>query len=320
MPFDTATRRKLITMPPILKPVGGGPVSVQLPRAGYLSKIFLNFTGSVSGTLSSPNPLGFASVVRRVRVQLNNGIDQFNVSAAGYIYDMLANGAFENSFPSTQLIGSAKNAVSATNFSFTIVDPVMVNSRDPIGLILLQSDQITVTLTIEWEADANVATGATVTAQCEPLLEFFTVPPTAQDQPDTTILHQILEDQVIIPGSGTFTYNWPRGNLYLQLFHGFGIGVSPADNFSRYQLRVNYSEYYMDVDPAMLNAYVAWQTLANRQTGTIPVDLISSSGNGNYDKIRDSINSADVTDLASIIYATTTGTLYTQRRLLMKLV
>ncbi len=51
----------------------------------------------------------------------------------------------------------------------------------------------------------------------------------------------------------------------------------------------------------------------------IPIDLMSSAGLGLYDRVRDTINSALVTSLDSVITATGAGTLFTMRRQLVNL-
>jgi hypothetical protein len=319
--FDAATRRKIIPLTVMTKPAGGGTIRWTLPRSGILARIYLAIRGSVAGTLTVPNPLGMASVVRRVRLYLNSGVDVYSVSGAGYHYLLNGFSELESDEVPQAHVGatSARAAVTATNFVLDQIIPVALNQRDPIGLIMLQSEQTLVQLEIDFEADATVATGATVAATVTPYMEFFTVPVSQQDWPPLDLIHSVLEETRAIPASGDFNYEWPRGNTYLQLMHGFGIGVPGSDLWSRARLRVQQSDNIFDLTPIAADMERAYTALTTRLPGVIPFDLMGSAGLGMYDKMRDTINTAQLTDLETVITATSAGTLYTLRRQLIKL-
>jgi len=315
--FVANTRRKIIQLPTLTRPTGGGTSYVNLPKTGLLAAVHLAIRGSIAGTLTVPNALGMASILTRVRVTLNSGIDLFNASGAGLQYGLREMVGSEYIDPWGQ--STARSAVTATAFNLDCVLPIAINDRDPLGLIMLQNEQTLVTLYVDWNADTNVATGATITATVQPYLELFTVPVDPQDYPPLNIVHQILEDQQQVTGTGDYTYNWPRGNTYLQIFHGLGIGSSGSDSFSRFQLRVNQSDYLQNTDIPYLDLEFRGKRGRARPAGGIYVDLLASSGLGNFGLTRDVFNSALVTDLASVITATATGTLYTVRRQLVVL-
>lgn len=311
MAFDAATRRKLVPMAAVARPVGGGTTSIQLPRTGLLARVYLLIRGSVAGTLTVPNAFGMSSIVRRVRLQANSGVDIFNMSGPGYHHLFRDMQELESdSIPNS----NGRSAVTATTFNVDMVLPVAINQRDPIGLVMLQSEQTTLQLIIDWEADATVATGATVTGTVTPYLELFTVPVDQNDWPPLTIIHQVLEDQAAIPAAGEFDYIWPRGNTYLQVIHGAGFAVAGADNWTRAQLRLNQSDYLLDLTPNFRDLEWQYTRLTLPRPGVIPFDLLGSAGLGVYDKTRDVINSALVTDLTTVLQASAAGTLYTVRR------
>jgi|SRR5579859_3015817 len=315
--FVANTRRKIILLPTQTRPTGGGTTSINLPKTGLLASINLAIRGSISGTLSAPNALGFASILNRVRLTLNSGIDIFNVSGAGFHYLLRNSIGSEFIDPTGQ--SNATVAVTAAAFNLDMIIPVAINERDPLGLLLLQNEQTLLTLNIDWNADANVATGATVTATATPYIELFTVPVDPADYPPLSIVHQILEDQQAVSGSGDFAYNWPRGNTYLQVLHGFGMGAAGADNFSKFAVRVNQSDYLQNTDiPYLDMEYRRFRGRA-RNAGTIFCDLLATSGLGNFGLTRDVFNSALVTDLASVITTTGAGTLFSVRRQLVVL-
>jgi len=304
--FVANTRRKVVQLPTQTRPTGGGTTSINLPKTGLLAGIFLAIRGSIAGTLTVPNALGFASIINRVRLTLNSGIDIFNVSGAGYNY--LLREVIESEYVDISGQNNARSAVTAAAFNLDMFIPVAINMRDPLGLILLQNEQTLLTLNIDWTTDTTVATGATVTATAIPYIELFTVPVDPQDFPPINIIHQILEDQQAISGAQDWVYNWPRGNTYLQVLHGVGIGAAGADGFSKAQIRVNQSDYLQSTDIPYLDLEFRRIRGRARPAGAIFFDLLGTSGLGNYGLTRDVFNSSLVTDLASVI---TTGAAYT---------
>lgn len=316
MAFENATRRKIVSLPAQARPVGGGTISFTLPRTGLLARVFLLIRGNVSGSLSEPNALGMASIVNRVRLTANSGIDVVNVSGPGYHYLFRDMQELEYDVSPQS---NARAAVTAAAFNLDMILPIQINQRDSLGLMMLQSEQTLLTLSLDFLADASVATGATVTATVTPFLELFTVPTNVEDWPPLNVIHSLIEEAQAIPAAGEFTYNWPRGHTYLQLMHGAGIGVPGADNFTRVQVRFNQSDYLMDVSPEFLDVERAFSSLVTRRPGVINLDFMGSAGLGMYDKMRDTINSALVTDLATVITASGAGTFYSMRRQLIML-
>jgi len=318
--FAVNTRRKILPLTgAITRPVGGGTFGpFTLPKTGLLARLYLALRGSIAGTLSAPNALGMASIVTRVRVVANSGLDLYNVSGAGYAY--LLSEVLESEYFNAASQNQGRTAVTATTFNLDMVIPIAVNMRDPTGLIMLQNEQTIVNLYIDWLADASVATGATVTLTTGDLfMEVFTVPPDPQDWPNINIVHQCLEDQQQVPAAGDFPYNWPRGNTYMQMLHGFGIGAAGTDAFSKVALRVNQSDYLQNTPPDYLDMEHRLTRGRARPAGGVFFDFAASSGLGCYALARDLVNSALVTDLATVVTATGSGTLYTVRRQLLTL-
>lgn len=310
------TRRKVTQLPPITKPAGGGVASiVNLPRVGLLQAVYLAVRGSVSGTLTAPNAFGFSSVIQNITLSINSGISLFSMSGQGYNY-LLRPYQGLGSDPVPQ--SNARSAVTAATFNCDMIIPVAMNTRDPLGLIMLQSEQTLLTLNVTFLPDASVATGATVNCTITPYVVWFTVPANQKDWPNLGVAHQILEDQQTVPATGQFTYNWQRGNIYLQTVHGLGFGVAGADNWTHSQLRVNQSDYIYDQDPSGYDLESNLFTIGHtRPLGVIPYDLIGTAGFGDFDMTRDTIDSSQLTDLATVLTASATGTLYTMRRQLV---
>jgi hypothetical protein len=315
MAFQDNTRRKFI---PLTSQAKGAtnPLSWDIPKTGLLGGIFLNITGSVAGTLSAPNALGMSSIIRKVRLITNGGIDLVNISGPGYAY--LLRYHLENYVDATPQ-NTGKVAVTATTFNLDMYIPTVLNSRDPIGLFMLQNEQTLVQLQVEFEADAVVATGATVTATVIPSVEVFTVPVDPKDWPALNTVQQIIEDTRVISGAGDYDYSWPRGNTYVQVLHGLGIAVSAVDTWTRAKLIVNQSEILADYTPGLASVEFNKMHGYARGLGSIPFDMIGTSGMGTFGSSRDLLYSALVTEMVSRLTASGAATLYTVRRQLVAL-
>ena len=319
--FAVNTRRKIVQLATYTSPTGGGLLTPwQLPKTGLIGKIFLRISMVVTGTTTTANAFGAGAAVRRVRVTANSGIDIFNVSGIGWAY--LVQEALESEYYLSTTQNQGRTAITSTTFNLDMVVPFTINSRDNLGYVLLQNEQTILTLTVEMESDANIVLtgGATTVLTVTPYLELFTVPVDPRDYPPLSYIQQYLEDQQAVAGAGQFIYQWQRGNTYLQVMHGLGLAAAGgSDAFSRVQVRVNQSDYLVDTDTNFLNLEQRFYRGRARANGAILIDLMCSSGLGNYGPSRDFFDSSQVTDLATVITATGSGTLVTARRQLVAL-
>jgi len=316
--FNGATRRKVNQLGNVVKVTGASNVSsFNIPKVGYVGRIWLAIRGTVAGTLTVPNALGFASIIRNINVQVNSGLQLYNSSGAGFHYLLRPFLDFgQDPFPQS----NARSAVTAAAFNLDMMVPLMLNFRDPIGLILAQSEATLLTVNITWESDSVVATGATVNCTVTPYVEFFTVPSSDAAQPPRNTVHQILEDQVAGVVAGPYPYTLPRGGLYLMLLLGYGMGVAGADNASQVQLRAAQSDYLQSPDMPYLDMITAATGFQRqRLAGTYPLDFAGTSGLGTYDLMRDTIDTSRLTDMAAVIQATAGGTLFALRRQLLQI-
>lgn len=321
LPFEQSTRNKIVPFTALVKPVGGGLTPVELPKTGYLARIWLSISVTFAGTVTTVNPLGVCSCIRRVKLTTNSAVDIYNVSGPGNFYilqNMVEMEGINGRQPKNQ--GSSA-PVTATTFNLDMVIPVQINLKDTLGLLLLQNEQLQVTLSVEWEADANVVLtgGGTYTGTATPWLEFFTVPPDPRSRPPINYLHSIIEDQVGIPSAADYPYPIPRGNIYLQVGLGYGINTAAADNWNRLILRINQSDILYDLRPQTLDMLVGYRQNLTRTLGYIPLDWLASDGFGSYGSARDFINSGVLTDLLAILTPTGAGTMYVVRRMLVPL-
>ncbi len=311
------SRRRII--PQAAKTKGSeSPLTFRFNKVGMLAGILLRVSGAVAGTLTSPNPLGMASIVRRIEVLINSGIRLHTFSGAGYHYlirDFLED--YKDPVP----YSNARSAVTATTFDISMYVPVAVNLRDAIGLYLLQNEQTEVVCTVDFEADANVAAGVTsITATVKPSLIVFSTPKEKGDWPDFSVVHSIIEETKSISATGKFQHNPIRGQTYLQLLMGYGIGVSGADSFNSARLQILGSDQVEYYEPAELDLAFAMTHGRSRLKGVIALDWLGTSGLGSYGSARDAVQSRNISDIQVEIDATAQPvTFYAIRRQLIEL-
>jgi hypothetical protein len=305
-------------LPAVTKPVGGGSVTIPIPKIGFMHSLHLLMTATLTGTITAPNALGVSSVVKRVRVRTNSAIDIFNVSGPGYAY--LVQEMLEREGWVATGQNQGRTVVSAAAFNLDMIVPIAFSLGNPLGVLMLQNESTVVECTIDFEADAVVGTGATVAVTVTPFLWYFTVPASQADYPPLNVLHTILQDEQAVAAAGDYTYTLPRAYVYAQVAHMLGAAAAaPADLFTNFRVRIGQSQFPYDWTPAEMTM-LHWLTKGRaRPLGTIFADYLAMSGEGNYGPMRDTINSALVTDLVHIIAATAAGTLTTVRRQLVPL-
>lgn len=316
--FALNTRQKIVAQPQLVKPTGGGMTELEIRRAGLLARIYLRINVVGTGTPGTPNPLGIASVIRRVRVVANSGLELYSMSGPGYAY--IGQHMLEGeTYPVTSQ-NQGTSAVAAGTFNLDMVIPIAVSMMDFTGLVLVQSEQILVTVQVDWEADTVVGgTGWTYTGTCTPYVEFFSVPLDPADAPPLNKAHVVLEEQRTVTGAGEYIYEPLRRPTYLQLAHGLGFGVAGADRITTARVRIEQSNYLFDGDINLINMLWRYQKGYARPNGVWLYDWMASSGLGNYGGARDRINTAAITSFESVFNATAAGQLYTIRRMLVDL-
>lgn len=314
MPWLTATRRKIVPVSGQDKGVSN-PLKWDFSKAGILAGIYLQIRGSLTGTITAPNALGKASIIRNVRVFHNSSGDIHLFSGPQYHYlirDYLEH--YIDPVPGAD----ARSAVAAGAYNLDMWIPLAVSAIDPRGLINLQDEGVTLSLSVEFETDAMIATGITAhTCTVTPHLELFTLPKDEKDRPAFNVLHSIMSETKSIAAAGDFDYPWPLGNAYLQLMHGAGMAQSPADAWSKVILRAQQTDRMYEYVPASADMEYSRFHGRARLLGTLALDFLGSDGLGCYGGDRDLIYSNIVSDLKTTITATGATSLHCVRRMLV---
>jgi len=283
-----------------------------LDHAGILAGIYLDIQGTCTGTLSAFNAFGFSSIIRQVRAYLSTGVDLHMITGPGYCYlmrDYIED--YKDPLPQT----NGRSAVSAAAYNIGMFLPFQINARDLPGLILLQQERVSLNLSVEVEALANVATGLTDGGPTiTPCYEIFTVPPNQIDRPPFNLVQSWMEESQVVGGAGDWPYPWPRGNTILSMLHGFGMGVSGADNWSRAIMRVQQNDRIDEYTPAFQDMVFSRFHGRARPKGTLAYDYFGSSGLGSYGNARDALVTQNVTSAKTVITVTGAGNLCCLRR------
>lgn len=314
--FEQATRQ--FTYPLDSKNITAGRrLTFPITKVGFLQGIALSITGTVTGTITSPNPLGKSSIVKDVRVAANTIGDIHRFSGPAYFY--LIREFLEDNRDMVPFT-DGKSAVAAAAFDLSMWIPLAVNSFDQKGLIFLQTDKSVLTLEVEIEADLNIGTGATIaTCVVAPTVYGFKVPLSENSYPNRDYVHSIMEETLSITAtSGKQKYAFPVGDAYLGAYLGYGIGVSGADKFTEVEVEVGTDriEYWtpgtLDIDYGKTHGRA-------RPKGVIPLDWMSRSGLGSYGSMRDAIASGAITEFNARINVNAADTLRAVRRTLIRL-
>lgn len=299
-------------------------VSFDIPNSRLLSKVRLYCQGTVnlvhaSGTAGSAATYAPFNLIKNVRIEMNNGFNPFIISGRNlYFYNLLLNNATAMTLRSSTTAATAAGyrnrtvmglesaaATGKNNVVRFMLDlPLTLNERDPIGLIIAQNKETTITVTIELnDADVLLAStsGYTVTLSnfyVYPMVETFSVPAVPEAFPDVSILKLVQSTTKTISASGTFDLALPTGMTYRKLLvyiEDSSGGELDTDISGDFELIFNQADIPYRIRPYVLNA------INQEQYGiTLPQGLwvfdFSYQGLPGYGGARDYIDTERLTE------------------------
>lgn len=188
-----------------------GSLSWELPRARYLSKIFVHLTGTYDLTHASETSIdtygfGIYNFIKRLKLNLNNGFMPIDCSAFG-LYTFM-NISKRGTTPVGTFGTTASSGGTTNTVDVWVEVPIVLNERDPIGLLPLQNSEAYITFEMEFGALSDVFSTSSLTVdevslKAEITLETFSAPSDKNYQPDTSVIKMIHERLVPIQ-SATF--------------------------------------------------------------------------------------------------------------------
>jgi len=320
MAFQDATRQNIRSIGG-MDYSAGGQTSLTLPKVGYLTRLHLHVTGTMtvtpgtgSATLAEKAPW---NILRRVRFEANSGISIFNTSGWGaYLQDVCSkyqkeheDGQVTSAFGAQVYAAAAASGANAWEFGFAI--PIVPNERDIAGIMLLQSEGLLAQLVIEWQTAGGatqdfpvVLTGnatAAFTGRMTVYLESFTVPAMAADQPPIDTMYQTLETVRPIGGTGAVEFELLNANTYVRIIHSVEIAdVLNTDAVDSLQFRYNVTETPYDIERKMKLQLQRHQYGRDLPKGVFTWEFFDQ-GYVNYGGGRDLVDATALAELDSIV-------------------
>lgn len=231
--FAQTTRKHWQMLPGInANPLGRH--TFDLPKARLLSGIRLLVTANLKAshnTSTNYTPAAFApfTLLRRVGVGINNGFNPFYITGRNlYFYNLLSVGADvierQTSGRYRTVQGTTASSSGTDNAIRFMVDlPIALNERDPIGLILLQNQETTVTVSVDIGDESDLHDGSAGYSYelsnivITPFVETFSIPGVQEAFPDLSVLKLVQDHTETVPGPGQFRVALPVGLTYRKL-------------------------------------------------------------------------------------------------------
>jgi len=203
----------------------------------------------------------------------------------------------------------AASGGSANTISCLIDIPLIVNDRDPIGLILTQNQETQVDIEIDLGQASDLAPAAsgytfalgniTVT----PVVETYSVPLSADAIPDLTVIKQVGEQNVATTG-GRFEYLLPTGATYRRLMwyltDASGVPVADSAFTGNFELVFQGSDIPIKLPAKVLSRMASEMLGSPLPAGMFALDF-TSQGLVNYGGSRDYIDTERLTDFRLVV-------------------
>lgn len=234
--FAQATRQNIQMLSEKTVTQGSSTMQFDLPKARLLSKVLLNVTAKINITHASKTTVPSDQftpykLIRRMSLDLNNGFSPYVIGGKELaVYNAMRQNP-EIIFPqNTNPRGycympdlKASTAGTSQTIAFTVALPVTLNDRDPVGLILLQSQETNVQIAIDIANDQEIIkSGEGYTVKIEevkirPCVESFSVPVVADAFPDLSVLKLVNSRTDAFNGSGQNIIKLSTGTIYRKL-------------------------------------------------------------------------------------------------------
>ena len=298
LPFRMGTRRRVQFVGSYALTLGQPLPTIPLPQTGMLARLFAKIEGTITqtGAAAVLSPLGYAALLSRVRVGVNNGSQAIiDATGAGIA---LANFWYAPSSGRVQNVyanGAGSNAVS-----YGVTIPINANDRTllEIGLINLQAEQLranvdfSIAAATEFELSGGPVTASALTLYL--YYEYWDVPnPDRYLLPPASIV-RILEDQQPIAATGELVYPIPRLGTLTQASEYFILGATaatrvmanltaPTPQISKFRIRANRTDEWLNYDARAAEIEEALFFNQNSGTNTSPAGSFMRPGVRTWD-------------------------------------
>lgn len=299
-------------------------IDFTLPKSRLLSSLMvkvkynLNVKHASKTSLSTSvakDKLWFMRAIRRIALDLNNGFSPFVVSGSEIgMFNLFDNHGLDYygdiAKNDKTLTASSTGADNAIELSFYL--PCTLNDRDPIGLILLQSDQTNVRLTIDMANGSEVFAAATASdvtgfsfdiknVVVDVMTTTYSVPANAAAYPDLSVLKLVNGRNDAMPAAGQQVIKLSTGTIYRKiLFKIVDENGQPVDDSfitSPFEIVFNQADVNYSVSPEMLRLINTKLLGYELPKGIYCFDFSSSGSFVNLGGTRDYIDSANLSEM-----------------------
>lgn len=276
--FAKATRQNHQQLPAQMVTTGNTTMEFTLPKARLLSKLWLDVEAQVTveGTINT-DYLNLHRLIRRITLDLNNGFSPVLASAEdiatmnaltytgwNQFDSVVAPSVNEYEFRkhSSHMYAVDSNDGKTFTFNFFLPIPVCIDEKNLLGMILLQSPETVVNLSLDIGNGMEIFTNEEVTsakvdyvkAKC--MVETFSIPSQKIAFPELSVLKLVNSRTDAFPGAGQNIVKLATGTIYRRLVLRFedadGKPMNANDFNGNIELIFNQSDTTYSVDPAML--------------------------------------------------------------------
>lgn len=307
-------------------------VQIQIPKVRLTSRIRLEVTATVTATHASSTtftlqPLAPYNIFNRITVDMNNGFSPFSLSGRElYMYNLMrendalqANSTTAANRGMTNIPNVSSSGGTANTTRFMMDLPLSLNDRDPVGLILTQNQETTVTVTLNFGtylamlATTSGFTIAPTSIVVTPFVESFSIPANPDAFPDLSVLKLVQSTRQTIAGAGQTIVKLPVGMTYRKLViliednASIPVGIADAAFSGNFDLVFNQADVPYSIKPSVLAAINTQQFNGVMPLGVYAFDF-SYQGMANYGGARDYIDTEKLTEFWLRFNATAAGT------------
>lgn len=330
--FRAATRQQIVPLAGQTAVAFGQKLTFPLPQTGYLAKIWLPFTATLTtnataaGTQAVYPPMPW-SAINRVRLYTNEGATLVDVSGYElYLYNMwvnrLSNPAIDlvtgigalNANNKANLYVSPSGALAASTqyiHSGVLQIPIFTDDTLMLGLLLTQNVTTRLNLDVVFGnvGDVSVLSAGGFASQSlavNPECEFYSVPLDSMTQPNLRFVRTLISEvQPVTLANGDFVYKPQISNIYARIIgmmeNGATLAQMAVSNINRISLRyaqtiTPYAQGYVG-HIARHKFYSGW----TMPDGMWAYDFTTGSGSMGIWEPRDFLDSAGQTDLSILV-------------------
>ena len=244
---------------------GSSSMIFNIPKVRLLQSIRILVDCNIVNTSGNAIYLGKLDaykIIRRLSVDFNNGFSPIVIS--GHNLAMLNMLRLNpevieaDTAGNTMLIADNKLAVGDNNrFIFMLEIPLTLNERDPVGLVLAQSQETNITLQVDIANDGVFGASTAIQyVKVTPETTTFSIPSIPEAFPDLSVLRVVSENNEVFQAGGQNVIKLQTGMIYRKILLYFtdadGNPLMPDDITSNIELVLNSADVPYSINPMML--------------------------------------------------------------------